>query len=498
MTSVPGTATATATAVETATTPGTAATFIELGLPEALVTALAAQGITTPRPIQSATLRDCLAGRDVLGRGRTGSGKTLAFVLPLLARLATSGSARQPGRPRALILAPTRELVTQIDAVLTPLAKALSLRTLTVFGGVGAQPQIRGLRAGVDVLVACPGRLTDHVRERHASLANVEITVLDEADHMADLGFLPDVRRLMDQTPRNGQRLLFSATLDSGVDVLVRRFLTDPVTHSVDPATSPVSAMEHHVLHIRRDDRLPVLVDMAAAPGRTLVFTRTKHGARQLAKRLVAAGVPAVDLHGNLSQNARQRNLEAFSSGTATTLVATDIAARGIHVDDVTLVIHADPPVEHKAYLHRSGRTARGDASGTVVTLVTDDMAQEVRDLTRKAGIKPTTTRVGPGDPHLSLIAPGERSFVTPAAAAPKRPAASHDSERSAASGGFRGAGAPGRASGGRGRSSTGRGSGGRGRGGARAGNSGAAHSLAGHSAKGRSGSGRARQQRAS
>jgi superfamily II DNA/RNA helicase len=220
----------------------------------------------------------------VLGRGRTGSGKTYAFVLPLLARLAGSPSACRPGRPRALVLAPTRELVTQIEAVLTPLAGALSLRTLTVFGGVSAARQIRGLRAGVDVLVACPGRLADHVREGHASLDSVEITVLDEADHMADLGFLPEVRRLMDQTPRGGQRLLFSATLDAGVDVLVRRFLTDPVTHSVDPAHSPVAAIEHHVLHIRRDDRLPVLVDLTAAPDRTLVFTRTKHRARTLAR----------------------------------------------------------------------------------------------------------------------------------------------------------------------------------------------------------------------
>jgi superfamily II DNA/RNA helicase len=391
------------------------ATFAELGVPNVLVKALAAQGITTPRPIQAATLPDSLAGRDVLGRGRTGSGKTYAFVLPLLARLSAGGASRRPSRPRALILAPTRELVTQIEAAIAPLANALSLRTLTVFGGVGANPQIRGLRAGVDILVACPGRLADHIREGHASLDAVEITVLDEADHMADLGFLPEVRRLMDQTPRSGQRLLFSATLDAGVDVLVRRFLNNPITHSVDSALSPVTAMEHHVLHIQRDDRLPVLVDLTAAPGRTLVFTRTKHGARTLARRLVAAGVPAVDLHGNLSQNARQRNLQAFSDGTASTMVATDIAARGIHVDDIALVIHADPPVEHKAYLHRSGRTARGDASGTVITLMTDDLANEVRDLTRRAGIKPTTTRLRPGDPLLARLAPGDRTFVTPA-----------------------------------------------------------------------------------
>ncbi|HEV7788333.1 MAG TPA: DEAD/DEAH box helicase [Pseudonocardia sp.] len=447
------------------------ATFAELGVPSVLVKALAAQGITTPRPIQAATLPDSLAGRDVLGRGRTGSGKTYAFVLPLLARLSAGGASRRPSRPRALILAPTRELVTQIEAAIAPLANALSLRTLTVFGGVGANPQIRGLRAGVDILVACPGRLADHIREGHASLDAVEITVLDEADHMADLGFLPEVRRLMDQTPRTGQRLLFSATLDAGVDVLVRRFLNNPITHSVDSALSPVTAMEHHVLHIQRDDRLPVLVDLTAAPGRTLVFTRTKHGARTLARRLVAAGVPAVDLHGNLSQNARQRNLQAFSEGTATTMVATDIAARGIHVDDIALVIHADPPVEHKAYLHRSGRTARGDASGTVITLMTDDLANEVRDLTRRAGIKPTTTRLRPGDPLLARLAPGDRTFVAPAPVVATTDAPSRN-------GGVRN-GAP---RGGNPRGGSGRGAGPRGGGRSRSGGS----SLAAHSAGGR------------
>ena len=350
----------------------------------------------------------------MLGRGRTGSGKTYAFVLPVLARLAASASPRRPGRPRALILAPTRELATQIEASMAPLAKALSLRTLTVFGGVSANPQISGLRAGVDVLVACPGRLADHVKTGHARLDAVEITVLDEADHMADLGFLPVVRRLLDQTPRSGQRLLFSATLDAGVDVIVRRFLTDPTVHSVDSSLSPVAAMSHHVLHVSHDDRLPVLVDLAAAPGRTLVFTRTKHGAKTLTRRLVAAGVAAVELHGNLAQNARDRNLLAFSSGSAKTLVATDIAARGIHVDDIALVIHADPPVEHKAYLHRSGRTARAGAHGTVVTLMTDDQVGDVRDLARRAGIAPTTTRLRPGHPLLARLAPGQRSFVAP------------------------------------------------------------------------------------
>lgn len=392
----------------------TPTTFTDLGVPAVLSEALAARGITTPFPIQTATLPDGLAGRDVLGRGRTGSGKTYAFVLPLLTRLAASTSPRRPGRPRALILAPTRELATQIEAAIAPLAKLLSLRTLTVFGGVSPNPQISGLRAGVDIVVACPGRLADHVKTGHARLDAVEITVLDEADHMADLGFLPVVRHLLDQTPRSGQRLLFSATLDAGVDVLVRRFLSDPVTHSVDSPLSPVAAMSHHVLHVSHDDRLPVLVELAAAPGRTLVFTRTKRGAKTLTRRLIAAGVPAVELHGNLAQTARSRNLLAFSDGSAKTLVATDIVARGIHVDDVTLVIHADPPAEHKAYLHRSGRTARAGAHGTVVTLMTDDQVGDVRELARKAGIAPTTTRLRPGHPLLTRLAPGQRSFVTP------------------------------------------------------------------------------------
>ncbi|WP_306208221.1 DEAD/DEAH box helicase [Actinoplanes sp. RD1] len=392
--------------------------FTDLGVPAELVSVLTASGITAPFPIQAATLPDSLAGRDVLGRGRTGSGKTYAFAIPVVARLAASATPRRPGRPRALILAPTRELATQIDATLAPLAEAMGLRTLTIFGGVGANPQIRGLHNGVDIVVACPGRLDDHIRNGHASLDAVEITVLDEADHMADLGFLPVVRRLMDATPRGGQRMLFSATLDNGIDVLVKRFLPKPVTHHVDAAAEAPVQMSHHVLHVRADDRFPVLVDLVAAPGRTVVFTRTKRRAKTLTRQLIQAGVPAVELHGNLAQNARNRNLSAFSDGSAATLVATDIAARGIHVDDVALVIHADPPVEHKAYLHRSGRTARAGAEGTVITLMTDDQQGDVRDLTRKAGIKPTTTRTRPGDALLSRLAPGERTFVAPAEAA--------------------------------------------------------------------------------
>ncbi|HEU4349449.1 MAG TPA: DEAD/DEAH box helicase [Actinoplanes sp.] len=410
------------TGVSTVTTVSVAEppNFTDLGVPAELAAVLAAEGITRPFPIQAATLPDSLAGRDVLGRGRTGSGKTYAFVLPVLARLMADPRPAVPHRPRALILAPTRELATQIHAVLAPLAAALSLRTTTVFGGVPAGRQIRALRSGVDVLVACPGRLADHIAGGVAALDAVEVTVIDEADHMADLGFLPIVRRLLDLTPTAGQRLLFSATLDSGVDVLIRRYLTDPVTHSVDSAQTPVPAMTHHVLHVQPESRLPVLVDLTSAPGRTLVFTRTKRGASRLTRQLVQTGVRAVELHGNLAQNVRTRNLAAFANGAATTLVATDIAARGIHIDEVALVIHADPPVEPKAYLHRSGRTARAGAQGTVVTLMTDNQVADVRDVTRKAGIQPTTTRLTVGDALLAEIAPGTRR-LHPSPEAPSR-----------------------------------------------------------------------------
>jgi superfamily II DNA/RNA helicase len=471
-------------------------TFADLGVPAVLTRVLAESGITTPTPIQAATLPDSLAGRDVLGRGRTGSGKTYGFLLPLLTRLSQSPGKRLPKKPRSLILVPTRELATQIDTAMAPLAKALGLKTLTVFGGVGPNPQISGLRAGVDVLVACPGRLEDHVGQGHADLSAIEITVLDEADHMADLGFLPGVRRLMDRTPKQGQRLLFSATLDAGVDVLVKRYLHDPVTHSADSAQSPVNTMSHHVLHVHHDSRFPVLVDLTAAPGRTVVFTRTKHGAKKLAKQLNASGVPAVELHGNLSQNARTRNMDAFHSGAARTLVATDIAARGIHVDDVSLVIHADPPMEHKAYLHRSGRTARAGAEGTVVTLMTDDQVRDVRDLTRKAGINPTTTRIDASHPLLQELAPGERTFVEPSPvvapvtnAAPQRRANPGNRAEGGNGGSGRRGGGGGR--GGSGGSASGRGgSGGSGRAGGNGSGRGNAPKRSGSNGSGRSGAG--------
>jgi prevent-host-death family protein len=381
--------------------------FVQLGVPAELSAVLEERGITTPTPIQAATLPDSLAGRDVLGRGRTGSGKTYAFLLPLVARLADGPRAR-PKRPRALVLAPTRELVGQIKASLDPLAAVAHLSVQTVFGGVGARPQITGLNNGADIVIACPGRLEDLIAGGHADLSQVAITVLDEADHMADLGFLPGVRRLMDKTPKKGQRLLFSATLDNGIDVLVKRYLHDEVVHEADSVQSPISTMDHHVLHIGRDLRLSVVTDLAAAPGRTVVFTRTKYGAKGLARQLNRNGVPTVELHGNLSQNARTRNLDAFHSGAATTLVATDIAARGIHVDDVALVVHADPPVEHKAYLHRSGRTARAGAS---------DQADDHQGRERP-GRDPGQAR--PGRPEdARRLRPGRRSRHAAEAARP-------------------------------------------------------------------------------
>jgi superfamily II DNA/RNA helicase len=388
-----------------------AAGFADLGVPAALVTALAREGVVSPFPIQVATLRDTIAGRDVLGRGRTGSGKTLAFALPLLTRLAAERPSVHPREPRALVLAPTRELARQILQVIEPLGVAVGLRATAVFGGVPIGPQVNALRRGADIVVACPGRLEDLLGSRATSLRHIEVTVLDEADHMADLGFLPSVRRLLELTPADGQRLLFSATLDGAVDVLVHRYLSNPVTHSVDDERSPVAEMAHHVLQLSAGQRLEVVVDLTSAPGRKLVFTRTKHRARQLARQLVAAGVPAVELHGDLSQSVRTRNLEAFKSGRATALVATDIAARGLHIDDVELVIHADPPVEHKAYLHRSGRTARAGASGTVVTLATEEQRADVARLGRHAGIKPVVTQHRRNHPILRELAPGERTL---------------------------------------------------------------------------------------
>jgi superfamily II DNA/RNA helicase len=395
----------------------TTESFGALGVPLPLAEHLTASGITAPFPIQSATLPDSLAGRDVLGRGRTGSGKTLAFSLPLVTRLA--GGRRTAGHPRGLVLVPTRELANQVLAVIDPLATLLGMRTTVIFGGVSQGSQVRALAAGVDIVVATPGRLEDLIGQGHCALDNVAITVLDEADHMADLGFLPAVKRLLDRTPKRGQRLLFSATLDRGVDILVKRYLHDPVTHSVDPVEAPVSAMEHHVVTVAHADKAAVVQELAGGMGRSVLFTRTKHHAKKLAKQLTANGVPAVDLHGNLSQNARERNLAAFSDGSVRVLVATDIAARGIHVDDVALVVHVDPPAEHKAYLHRSGRTARAGAEGVVVTVATHEQSAEVRTLARQAGIRPTVVTVVPGAQEIARLRGRRAPHVAPAAVTP-------------------------------------------------------------------------------
>jgi superfamily II DNA/RNA helicase len=396
-------------------------TFASLGVPLPLTAALAAAGIDTPFPIQAAVVPDALAGADILGRGRTGSGKTLGFCIPLAARLA--GGHTSAGRPRGLVLVPTRELASQVQDVLRPLAKAAGLRVATIFGGAPQRPQVTALHNRVDIIVACPGRLADLIDQGRCHLGDVEVSVVDEADHMADLGFLPAVRRLLDATPPEGQRMLFSATLDHAVDVLVRRFLDNPAAHAVDPPGAPAPIV-HHLLTVAPADRMPVVAALAAGGHRSLIFTRTKHGARKLARQLTATRIPAAELHGNLTQPARERNLARFASGAVRVMVATDIAARGIHVDGIDLVIHADPPAEHKAYLHRSGRTGRAGASGVVVTLQTPAQAGDVRALMRKAGIVPLAATARPGSALLRSIAgkpaqpPAPQSH--PAAAAPE------------------------------------------------------------------------------
>jgi superfamily II DNA/RNA helicase len=396
-----------------------APTFRALGVPEAVARELDNRGLSTAFPIQAATLPTTLAGRDVLGRGRTGSGKTLAFGIPTVVRISQSGSRREPMRPRGLVLVPTRELANQVLASIEPLGKTLGLRTAVVFGGVRQGAQVAALRKGVDVLVATPGRLEDLINQGVCDLGAVEVTVLDEADHMSDMGFLPAVKRLLDKTPKKGQRMLFSATMDNAVDVLVRRYLTDPMTHSVDSASAPPPAMKHHLVHVNAADKAAVIRELASGHGRAVLFTRTKHAAKKLAKQLTAAGIPTVDLHGNLSQNARERNLAAFSSGEVRVLAATDIAARGIHVDEVELVIHVDPPAEHKAYLHRSGRTARAGAAGSVVTLVTPEQKRDVADLVRLAKVSPTMLSARADSEELRrLVGPAAPKVEAPVAAA--------------------------------------------------------------------------------
>ncbi|MFH8251434.1 DEAD/DEAH box helicase [Microbacterium sp. B2969] len=418
--------------------------FLDLGVPANLAAVLAADGKTEPFAIQRDTLPDALAGRDVLGRGRTGSGKTIAFSLPLVARLSGASAARRtPGRPRGLVLAPTRELATQIAATIAPLAEATGLTVTTIFGGVSQKPQEQALRAGVDIVVACPGRLEDLMKQKHIDLSAVEISVLDEADHMADLGFLPGVTRILAATPQGGQRMLFSATLDRGVDVLVKKFLRDEVLHEVDEASVPQGVMTHRVFVVAGTDEKTALVrHLASGRGRRILFTRTKHQAKKLAKQLTASGIPAVDLHGNLGQNARERNLAAFGapieSGGVRVLVATDVAARGVHVDEVELVVHVDPPVEHKAYLHRSGRTARAGAEGVVVTVALDAQRGEVKDLLRKAKVSAALEPVVAADAAVAELVGEPAPRVAPSAA----PVQQRSAARPAGSGsGSRGSG---------------------------------------------------------
>jgi superfamily II DNA/RNA helicase len=393
-------------------------TFTSLGVPAEIAAALANASITIPFPIQAMTLPDALAGRDVLGRGRTGSGKTLAFSIPLVTALA--GGHTMACRPRGLVLVPTRELANQVHAAILPLAEAVGLSVVTVFGGSPQSRQVAALRARTDIVVACPGRLADLIEQGHCHLGDVEVSVIDEADHMADLGFLPVVRRLLDATPAGGQRMLFSATLDKDVDVLVRRFLHDPARHAADAAAAVPTAMVHHLLTVTPADRTDVVAALASGKNRSLIFTRTRRSAQRLARQLASAQIPTAELHGDLGQSARERNLASFASGEVRVLVATDIAARGIHVAGIDLVIHADPPAEHKAYLHRSGRTARAGASGVVITLQTPPQASDVRALMRKANIVPLTASAHPRSPLLRSIA-GEPAGPT---ASPKqRPA---------------------------------------------------------------------------
>ncbi|MDT9682594.1 DEAD/DEAH box helicase [Streptomyces sp. TRM76323] len=396
--------------------------FADLGLPPALLRALEAEGVTVPFPIQAATLPNSLAGRDVLGRGRTGSGKTLAFGLAVLARLA--GTRAEPRRPLAVVLVPTRELAQQVTDALAPYARALGLRQATVVGGVSIGRQTAALRAGVDVLVATPGRLRDLVTRGDCILDDVGITVLDEADQMTDMGFLPQITGLLELTRPDGQRLLFSATLDRNVDSLVRRYLHDPVVHSVDPTGGVVTSMEHHVLHVHDADKNATATEIAARDGRVIMFLDTKHAVDRFTKHLLKSGVRASALHGGKSQPQRTRTLAQFKEGHVTVLVATNVAARGIHVDDLDLVVNVDPPGDHKDYLHRGGRTARAGESGSVVTLVLSHQRRDVDHLMSHAGIRPKTTAVRSGDAELTRITGARTPSGIPVTITPPTPPA--------------------------------------------------------------------------
>lgn len=410
-------------------------TFGELGVPGPLVRVLAADDKKTAFPIQADTLPDSLAGRDILGRGRTGSGKTLAFSIPLVTRLGSYDSfgeiAMEEFRkeikrrkkasleerraddflphPRGLVLAPTRELANQINDVLMPLAHTFGMNTTTVYGGVKYIHQIRDLKAGADIVVACPGRLEDLLRQQALTLSSVEVVVIDEADEMADMGFLPPVKRLLEQISPDAQHMLFSATLDHGVDEVVNTFLHDPKVHEVDSATAEPDLMTHHVFETTRGDKHELVRMLASGEGRRILFTRTKFQAKKLAKNLTQNGIPAAELHGNLNQNQRDRNLAAFDSGDVRVMVATDVAARGIDVGGVELVVQVEPPADPKSFVHRSGRTARAGKAGDVVTLVLPEQRRETRRLLNQAGIKTKMIEVTHDSPEvLELV--GDRA----------------------------------------------------------------------------------------
>ncbi|MER5735526.1 DEAD/DEAH box helicase [Streptomyces sp. NPDC002262] len=392
--------------------PQAARTFAGLGLPDRLIAALASEGVTVPFPIQSATLPDALAGRDVLGRGRTGSGKTLAFGLAVTAR--TAGMRAAPRRPLALVLVPTRELAQQVTGALAPYARAVGSRLAAVVGGTPLSRQTYALRKGVEVVVATPGRLTDLVVRGDCLLDRISVTVLDEADQMTDMGFAPQITDLLDRVPAEGQRLLFSATLDRSVDRLVDRYLSDPVVHSVDPAAGAVTTMEHHVLHVHADDKQAATAEIAARTGRVILFLDTQHAVDRLTGDLLARGVPAAALHGGKSQPQRTRALARFRSGQVPVLVATSVAARGIHVDGLDLVVNVDPPADPKDYLHRSGRTARAGNPGSVVTLVTPKQRRATARLMSAAGVRPRITRIRPGEAELHRITGARTPSGTP------------------------------------------------------------------------------------
>ncbi|MFI0790628.1 DEAD/DEAH box helicase [Streptomyces lydicus] len=368
-------------------------TFADLGLPEGVVRKLAQNGVTTPFPIQAATIPDALAGKDILGRGRTGSGKTLSFGLPTLARLA--GGHTDKKKPRAVILTPTRELAMQVADALQPYGDVLGLKMKVVCGGTSMGNQIYALERGVDLLVATPGRLRDIINRGACSLEDVQVAVLDEADQMSDLGFLPEVTELLDQVPAGGQRMLFSATMENEIGTLVKRYLTDPVSHEVDSAQGNVTTMTHHVLVVKPKDKAPVTAAIAARKGRTIIFVRTQLGADRIAEQLVESGVKADALHGGMTQGARTRVLADFKDGYVNALVATDVAARGIHVDGIDLVLNVDPAGDHKDYLHRSGRTARAGQSGTVVSLSLPHQRRQIFRLMEDAGVDASRHIVG-------------------------------------------------------------------------------------------------------